>query len=107
MGLPNEIFFVNLHFSTGAQSKSPTAQPATPKTTLLKIMPRSLAYLDTLTYFSSAAIAFAFKTCQIFAIGAFVIWRIIFHVSYPILPLFSVIYVFRGRYAVGNCISEL
>ena len=63
--------------------------------------------VDTLAYFSSAAIAFAFKTCQIFAIGAFVIWRIIFHVSYPILPLFSVIYVFRGRYAVGNCISEL
>ena len=32
--------------------------------------------VDTLTYFSSAAIAFAFKTCQIFAIGAFVIWWI-------------------------------
>ena len=32
--------------------------------------------VDTLTYFSSAAIAFAFETCQIFAIGAFVIWRI-------------------------------
>ena len=43
--------------------------------------------VDTLTYFSSAAIAFAFKTCQIFAIGAFVIVMEVFYISGSILLL--------------------
>ena len=36
----------------------------------------SYASLSTLTYFSSAAIDFSFKMCQIFASVAFVMWRI-------------------------------
>ena len=39
------------------------------------------ANLDTLTYFSSAAIAFAFKTCQIFASAASVILKEVFYRS--------------------------
>ena len=36
--------------------------------------------------FIVVAIAFAFETCQIFAIGAFVIWRGFPHINEPILP---------------------
>ena len=45
------------------------------------------ANLDTLTYFSSAAIAFAFKTCQIFASAASVILKEVFYISGSILAL--------------------
>ena len=42
--------------------------------------------VDTLAYFSSAAIAFAFKSCQIFSNGAFVILMEVFYISGSILP---------------------
>ena len=45
------------------------------------------AKVDTLTYFSSAAIVFPFKTRQIFASAASVIWKEIFYISVSILAL--------------------
>ena len=52
----------------------------------------SWSKVDTLTYFSSAAIVFAFKTCQIFAIGAFVIWSTFEHIIGTFFHAFETIF---------------